>query len=59
MDNVRGLRNYRMDDLLIIIGKMYVDMTNMQKLLEHLQQQIKDKDSEIIRLKHQPRTKDE
>jgi hypothetical protein len=48
-----------MDDLLIIIGKMYVDMTNMQKLLEHLQQQIKDKDSEIIRLKHQPRTKDE
>lgn len=59
MDNDRGLRNYRMDDLLIIIGKMYVDMTNMQKLLEHLQQQIKDKDSEIIRLKHQPRTKDE
>lgn len=48
-----------MDDLLIIIGKMYVDMTNMQKILEHLQQQIKDKDSEIVKLKHLSRTKDD
>jgi hypothetical protein len=48
-----------MDELLIIIGKMYVDMTNMQKILEHLQQQVKDKEAEIIRMKQQSRTKDE
>lgn len=48
-----------MDELLIIIGKMYVDMTNMQKILEHLQQQVKDKDAELIRIKQQSRTKDE
>lgn len=38
---------------------MYVDMTNMQKILEHLQQQVKDKDAELIRIKQQSRTKDE
>lgn len=48
-----------MDDLFIIIGKLYVDMHNMQKILEHLQQQNKDKDSEIIKLKQQIRKQDE
>jgi hypothetical protein len=47
-----------MEELFNIIGKLYVDIYNMQKLLEHLQQQIKDKDSEILKLK-QTRTKDE
>jgi hypothetical protein len=47
-----------MDDLFNIIGKLYVDMYNMQKLLELLQKQLKDKDSEIIQLKT-ARTKDE
>ena len=48
-----------MDDLFTIIGKLYVDMHSMQKVLEHIQQQLKDKDSEIIKLKQQIRTKDE
>jgi hypothetical protein len=47
-----------MDDLFNIIGKLYVDIYNMQKLLERLQQQLKDKDSEILKLK-QIRNKDE
>jgi hypothetical protein len=47
-----------MDDLFNIIGKMYVDMYNMQRLLERLQQQLKDKDSEILKLKT-TRNKDE
>lgn len=48
-----------MEELFNIIGKLYVDLYNMQKLLERLQQQLKDKDSEIIKLKQQTRTKDE
>jgi|688.fasta_scaffold10572_15 hypothetical protein len=48
-----------MEDLFAIIGKLYVDMHSMQKLLEHMKQQLKDKDSEIIKLKQQARTKDE
>lgn len=47
-----------MDELFIIIGKLYTDIYNMQKVLEHLQKQIKDKDSEILKLK-QTRAKDE
>jgi hypothetical protein len=47
-----------MEELFSIIGKLYVDIYNMQKLLEHLQNQLKDKDSEILKLK-QTRTKDE
>lgn len=47
-----------MDELFNIIGKLYVDITNMQKVLEILQQQIKDKDQEINLLK-QSRNKDE
>lgn len=48
-----------MEDLFIIIGKLYVDMHNIQKILERMQQQIKDKDSEIIKLKQQIRKQDE
>jgi hypothetical protein len=48
-----------MDDLFIIIGKLYVDMHNMQKILEHLQKQAQEKDSEIIKLKQQIRKQDE
>lgn len=47
-----------MEELFNIIGKLYVDIYNMQKLLERLQQQLKDKDSELMKLK-QTRTKDE
>jgi hypothetical protein len=47
-----------MDELFNIIGKLYVDLYNMQKVIEMLQKQIKDKDLEIQNLK-QSRTKDE
>lgn len=47
-----------MEDLFNIIGKLYVDIYNIQKVIERLQQQLKEKDSEIIKLK-QTRTKDE
>jgi len=47
-----------MEELFNIIGKLYVDIYNLQKVLEHLQNQLKDKDSEILKLK-QTRTKDE
>ena len=45
------------EDLFNIIGKLYVDMYNMQKLIEMLQKNNKDKDAEIIQLK-QNRIKD-
>lgn len=47
-----------MDELFIIVGKLYVDLYNMQKVIEILQQQVKDKDIEIQNLK-KTRTKDE
>ena len=40
-----------MDELFIMIGRLYVDIYNTQKVLEMLQKQIKDKDLEIIELK--------
>jgi hypothetical protein len=47
-----------MEDLFNIIGKLYVDIYNTQKVLEMLQKQIKDKDAEILELKRL-RNKDE
>jgi hypothetical protein len=47
-----------MDELFNIIGKLYVDIYNTQKVLEILQKQLKDKDNEIIELK-KFRNKDE
>jgi hypothetical protein len=47
-----------MDDLFITIGKLYVDISSMQKVLEMLQKQLKEKDSEILELK-KSRIKDE
>jgi hypothetical protein len=47
-----------MEELFNIIGKLYVDIYNTQKLLEILQNQIKEKDKEIKELKSS-RTKDE
>lgn len=39
-----------LDDIFIVIGKLYFDAYNSQKIIEVLQQQIKDKDQEIQRL---------
>lgn len=40
-----------MEELFNIIGKLYVDLYNMQKVLESLQKQLRDKESEIQELK--------
>ncbi len=37
--------------LFTIIGKLYADMHNAQRIIEVLQTKIKDKDQEIIDLK--------
>jgi hypothetical protein len=47
-----------MEELFNIIGKLYVDIYNTQKVLDMLQKQIQEQDTEIARLK-QTRTKDE
>lgn len=40
-----------MEGLFEIIGKLYVDLYNMKKVIEMLQQQLKDKDTELMELK--------
>ena len=40
-----------LENIFAIIGKLYVDVYNTQKIIEAIQQQIKDKDQEIFRLK--------
>jgi len=47
-----------MEELFNIIGKLYVDIYNTQKLLEILQKQLQEKDQEIKELKAS-RKKDE
>lgn len=39
------------DDLFSIIGKLYTDLYNTQKIIEILQSQIKEKDKEILEFK--------
>lgn len=39
-----------LDDIFIVIGKLYFDVYNSQKIIELLQQQVKDKDNQIHRL---------
>ena len=39
-----------LEDIFAIIGKLYVDVYNSQKIIDVLQQQLKDKDKELIRL---------
>lgn len=40
-----------MDELFTIIGKLYVDLYHTQKYIEGVQQQLKDKDSDIVSLR--------
>jgi len=40
-----------MEEIFNIIGRLYVDSYNSQKVIELLQQQIKDKDQEIDSLR--------
>lgn len=39
------------EDLFTIIGKLYTDLYQTQKIIEMLQTQLKDKDKEIIELR--------
>jgi cell division protein FtsL len=48
-----------MEELFNIIGKLYVDIYNTQKIIEILQTQIKDKDKEISELKQRKYSKDD
>ena len=41
-----------MDELFTIIGKMYVDLVQSQKVITELQKQVETKDSEIISLQN-------
>jgi hypothetical protein len=41
-----------MDELFNIIGKLYVDMYNTQKVLEIMRQQLQDKENQIQNLKN-------
>lgn len=47
-----------MDEIFNIIGRLYVDSYNSQKVIELLQQQIKDKDKQIEELTR-PRDRNE
>ena len=46
-----------MEEIFNIIGRLYVDSYNSQKVIELLQQQVKDKDQEINTLR-QSQSKD-
>lgn len=41
-----------MDELFIIIGKLYTELANMQKYIEVLQSQNKEKDKRILELQN-------
>jgi hypothetical protein len=41
-----------MDELFLIIGKLYVELTNVQKYIELLQSQNKEKDKRISELQN-------
>jgi hypothetical protein len=47
-----------MEEIFNIIGRLYVDSYNAQKVIELLQQQVKDKDQEINNLR-QSQSKDQ
>ncbi len=47
-----------MEELFNIIGRLYVDIYNSQKVLQMLQEQIKQKEEELSLIKN-ARTKDE
>jgi predicted flavoprotein YhiN len=40
-----------MDELFTMIGRLYADLHNSQKIIDLLQDQIKNKDQEILELK--------
>jgi hypothetical protein len=40
-----------MEELFNVVGRLYVDILHAQKYVESMQNQLKDKDTEIILLK--------
>lgn len=41
-----------MDELFSVIGRLYVDIYNMQKYMEVLQNKLKDQEKEILTLRN-------
>jgi len=39
------------DYIFTIVGKLYIDMVNAQKIIDMLQSKLKEKDAEIVSLK--------
>jgi hypothetical protein len=52
------MNDNNIDELLNIIGRLYVDVYNCRKVIDILQQQLQFKDKEILELK-KPRETDE
>jgi hypothetical protein len=48
-----------MEELFNIIGKLYVDIYNTQKVLEIMRQQLQDKENQIVNLKNNKEILDE
>jgi hypothetical protein len=48
-----------MEELFNIIGKLYVDIYNTQKVLEIMRQQLQDKENQIVNLKDNKESLDE
>ena len=48
-----------MEDLFNIIGKLYVDVYNSQKVIEILQKQLKDKDAQTAQQQYSLKEHDE
>lgn len=46
------------EQLFTIIGKLYADIVNAQKIIELLQQKLQEKDKEILELTGKSKTRD-
>ena len=47
-----------MDELFNIIGRLYIDLVQSQKLIENLQKRLKDKEEELSTLENSLGSKD-
>ena len=47
-----------MDELFTIIGRLYIDLVQSQKLIENLQKRLKDKEEELSTLENSLGSKD-
>lgn len=47
-----------MDELFTIIGRLYIDLVQSQKVIENLQKRLKDKEEELSTLENSLGSKD-